>query len=365
MRNVDWMFDERCGNTERASAAGRRSSTTTGNHKKSIPAMRPLDFLEIRPERITEFNEIACLVASAFEINFLDENRPAWFLPEVTLVDYLRRQRSYVNNLSLVALLSNQVVGYIVMTPMRMTLYGSECEPVSLSILAVAPQFQRRGIGTALVKESMGLASARGHPFCFLFGHEAYYSRFGFETHCFGNTFIEVVRSDFAGPSSVGSVQVQPLHIQKLIEMHSATFGTVNLSNRPGKQIIEWKSSVSCLESVVLTEGGRVIGYARYLSAGGSAAVKLLISDSPGNAAKAITFLFGRFSGIEKLRLPLHPASPVVAGLKFEGTNHPIGPGMIAVLDERFEAIKSYLEEVRRTPSQCGMVTFPIGYDTI
>jgi predicted N-acetyltransferase YhbS len=359
------MFDEHCGNTERESAAGRRSSTTTGDHKKSIHAMRPLDFLEIRPERITEFNEIACLVASAFETNFLDENRPAWFLGEVTLVDYLRRQQSYVNDLSLVALLSNRVVGYIVMTPMRMTVYESECEPVSLSILAVAPQFQRRGIGTALVKESMRLAFVRGHPFCFLFGHETYYSRFGFKANCFGQTFIEVSRSDFARSSSVCSEQVQPLHIQKLIEMHRATFRHVNLSSRPATQIIEWKSSVISLESVVLTEDGRVIGYTRYIRAGGNPVVKLLISDSPENARKAIEFLFNKFNGVEKLRLPIHPVSPVVAGLKLEATNHPIGPGMIAVLDDNFEAIKTYLEEVRQRPCQCGMVTFPIGYDTI
>jgi predicted N-acetyltransferase YhbS len=155
--------------------------------------MSELSSLVIRPEAIEDFPEIAALIASAFEINFLDENRPSWFLGELNLVDYLRRCHSYVNELALVATLKSSIVGSIMVTPVSVSLSGWSCNPVVLSILAVAPDFQRPGIGSALAQESLCRASRRRHPLCSLLGHATHSPRFGFETSMFGETFIEEV----------------------------------------------------------------------------------------------------------------------------------------------------------------------------
>jgi len=49
-----------------------------------------------------------------------------------------------------------------------------------LSPLAVRPAGQRRGIGSALVREGLRLLDQCGTPLVFLEGNPAYYSRFGF-----------------------------------------------------------------------------------------------------------------------------------------------------------------------------------------
>src|SRR5205085_5665014 len=54
-------------------------------------------------------------------------------------------------------------------------------EIVHLSPLAVAPELQGRGIGSALVRAVTAAADERGLPLVALEGDPRYYSRFGFE----------------------------------------------------------------------------------------------------------------------------------------------------------------------------------------
>jgi len=44
----------------------------------------------------------------------------------------------------------------------------------------VAPHRQRKGIGSALVREALRLADGRGEPLVLVLGHPSYYPRFGF-----------------------------------------------------------------------------------------------------------------------------------------------------------------------------------------
>ena len=50
-----------------------------------------------------------------------------------------------------------------------------------LGPVAVVPAQQRRGIGTALMRAAIALATERGQPVICLLGHASYYPRFGFE----------------------------------------------------------------------------------------------------------------------------------------------------------------------------------------
>ena len=46
--------------------------------------------------------------------------------------------------------------------------------------MSVAPGRQRRGIGSAVVREALRRAEERREPLVFVLGHPSYYPRFGF-----------------------------------------------------------------------------------------------------------------------------------------------------------------------------------------
>ena len=52
---------------------------------------------------------------------------------------------------------------------------------IGLAPLAVLPQFQKQGIGAALVQEALKIAEERGESLVVVLGNPKYYGRFGFE----------------------------------------------------------------------------------------------------------------------------------------------------------------------------------------
>lgn len=94
------------------------------------------------------------------------------------LVDSLRRDDP--DALSLVAEEDGRIVGHTMFT--RTLLDAPErLVPIKvLSPLAVAPERQRTGIGSALVREGLRRLDEAGVPLVFLEGDPAYYSRLGF-----------------------------------------------------------------------------------------------------------------------------------------------------------------------------------------
>ncbi|MFF0153359.1 GNAT family N-acetyltransferase [Micromonospora sp. NPDC005203] len=97
---------------------------------------------------------------------------------EATLVDALRADEGWLPAYSLVATDSDgRVVGHVVATRGRVA-----AEPVALGLgpLGVLPEWQRRGVGSALMHAVLGAADARDEPLVVLLGHPDYYPRFGF-----------------------------------------------------------------------------------------------------------------------------------------------------------------------------------------
>lgn len=73
---------------------------------------------------------------------------------------------------------------------------------MGLGPVSVLPDFQRRGIGTLLIRRGIELLSERGCLFVCVFGHPAYYPRFGFQSaQRFG------IDSEFGGASD-GTFQI-------------------------------------------------------------------------------------------------------------------------------------------------------------
>ncbi|MFJ8504160.1 GNAT family N-acetyltransferase [Streptomyces avermitilis] len=96
------------------------------------------------------------------------------------LVDTLRNTITSDDGLSLVAEDAGSVVGHVMFTRSLLDAPRRLVEVQVLSPLAVAPEHQKRGVGTALVRAGLKILAERAAPLVFLEGDQGYYSRFGF-----------------------------------------------------------------------------------------------------------------------------------------------------------------------------------------
>jgi putative acetyltransferase len=94
---------------------------------------------------------------------------------EGNIIDALRSNGGCL--LSLVALLNDRLVGHIMYSPISV---GNDVTGAALGPMAVLPEYQRRGIGSQLVKAGNQKLKDAGCPFVIVVGHPNYYPRFGF-----------------------------------------------------------------------------------------------------------------------------------------------------------------------------------------
>ncbi len=98
---------------------------------------------------------------------------------EADIVNVLRD--AYPERVSLVAELDRRIVGHVLFTPARIEDGESQLVGATLAPLAVLPEYQKTGIGSALVQAGLEAMRRAGEPFVVLVGHPTYYPRFGFE----------------------------------------------------------------------------------------------------------------------------------------------------------------------------------------
>jgi putative acetyltransferase len=95
---------------------------------------------------------------------------------EVALVRRMRASGALLTQLSFVAEVEESVVGHVAISRARM-----DAVPVlALGPIAVLPELQCGGVGTALMHAAIGAADAQDEPMIGLLGHLEYYPRFGF-----------------------------------------------------------------------------------------------------------------------------------------------------------------------------------------
>ncbi|MEH1012678.1 N-acetyltransferase [Micromonospora sp. CPCC 206060] len=129
--------------------------------------------LRLRPEETADVEPIRRVVAAAYD-------RPdAGAPPEVGLVDALRDSDAWLPDLSMVAEWGGEVVGYALLSRVRIDSGGWPA--LTLGPVAVAPHRQGIGLGTSVVQAVLDAATEFGERLVVVLGDPAFYHRFGFE----------------------------------------------------------------------------------------------------------------------------------------------------------------------------------------
>ena len=131
--------------------------------------------IKIRPEQVSEQRVVEELTREAF-----------WnvYMPgcdEHYLLHILRTSECFLPELNMVAEVEGKIVGHIAYTKAKIVLNdGGERGVIGFGPLSVLPEYQRQGVGSALIRHTLELAKDAGYAAVLIYGNPAYYHRFGF-----------------------------------------------------------------------------------------------------------------------------------------------------------------------------------------
>jgi putative acetyltransferase len=135
--------------------------------KRSTDQGRPqLHTVRIRREAEADYEAVRTVYAAAF-------SQPV----EAAIVDALRGSAEAI---SLVAEEGDRIIGHILFTAVSIESPSGRSAGLALGPMAVAPEFQKRGVGSALVRDGLAHIKEMGCPFVTVLGHAGFYPRFGF-----------------------------------------------------------------------------------------------------------------------------------------------------------------------------------------
>ena len=99
---------------------------------------------------------------------------------ESRLVDMIRNGANFIPDLSLVAELGDEIVGYSLLS--KIIIAGNDVhESLALAPVAVVLEHQKQGIGSKLITTGLDEARRLGFFSAIVLGHAEYYPRFGFQ----------------------------------------------------------------------------------------------------------------------------------------------------------------------------------------
>ena len=126
--------------------------------------------MNIRPETLDD-------IPAIYDVNKLAfDGQEA----EAGLVDAIRGGESFIPGLSLVAEEDGRIVGHILFSRIWIETEERRLPAIALAPMAVRPEFQNQGIGSALIRRGLEECRRLGETIVIVLGHKRYYPRFGF-----------------------------------------------------------------------------------------------------------------------------------------------------------------------------------------
>jgi putative acetyltransferase len=147
---------------------------------------------QVRPETEADYDAIRRVNVAAFGQE-----------AEANLVDALR-DGGFVRA-SLVAVRDRQIVGHILFSDLPIITSSGVVPALALAPMAVLPDLQRQGIGSALVRHGLDVCRESGHAIIIVLGHPAFYPRFGFDSK-----LTAALESPYSGGESFMAIELKP-----------------------------------------------------------------------------------------------------------------------------------------------------------
>lgn len=147
----------------------RPSAPTLANEEEKPTRMKPQ--FAIRSETDTDIDAITTVTVAAFKTLEISNQT------EHFIIQALRAAKALT--ISLVAESNGRVVGHIAFSPV--TISDGTQNWYGLGPVSVLPEYQRNGIGKALIQEGLSRLKNLNARGCCLVGHLDYYKRFGFK----------------------------------------------------------------------------------------------------------------------------------------------------------------------------------------
>lgn len=133
-----------------------------------------MDF-SIRQEALSDHPIVFDLIEQAFRNETVSDKK------EQFMVERLRKSDGFIPELSLVAEVNHEIVGYILLTKIAIENEMRHTTSLALAPVAVLPAFQNKGIGGKLIEKAHHIAKELGYQSIILLGHEKYYPKFGYQ----------------------------------------------------------------------------------------------------------------------------------------------------------------------------------------
>ncbi len=154
----------------------------------------------IRNETEADVSAITGVTVAAFKTLKISRHT------EQLIIEALRAARALT--VSLVAELDGRVIGHVAFSPV--TISDNTRNWYGLGPVSVLPEYQRQGIGKALIREGLARLKDMNARGCCLVGHPDYYRKFGFKNTP-GFVYEGVPQEfffalSFDGPTPQGSV---------------------------------------------------------------------------------------------------------------------------------------------------------------